>query len=71
MIFDETNVSCGDCVHAKVCNKKDSYLELVKDFDNYKNSLNVDGVEAIIRCGDYIKKPTSIIMCNGDIVGYE
>ena len=48
MIFDETNVLYGDCVYAKVCNKKDSYLEIVKNFDIYKNNLDVDGVEATI-----------------------
>ena len=72
----ETKISCENCVHEKVCNKKNNYLEILKDFHNYVSSINIDDVDGTIdvvttiECDDYMKKPTSILMYNDEVIKY-
>lgn len=72
----ETKILCENCMHEKVCSKKNNYLEILKDFQNYASSINIDDVDEIIdvvatiKCDDYMKKPTSILRCNGEVIEY-
>ena len=72
----ETKLSCENCMHEKVCSKKNNYLKILKDFQNYVSSINMDDVDEIIdvvatiKCDDYTQKPTSILRHSGEVIGY-
>ena len=72
----ETKISCENCMHEKVCSKKNNYLEILKDFQNYASSINIDDVDEIIdmvatiKCDDYMQKPTRIVTYNDEVIKY-
>lgn len=66
----EIKTLCENCMHEQVCSKKNNCLEVLKDFQNYKNSVNMNDVLVTIKCNYYMQKPTSAITNCGEIVGY-
>ena len=53
----EIKILCENCMHEQVCSKKNNCLEVLKDFQNYKNSANINDVLVTIKCNYYMQKP--------------
>ena len=53
----EIKISCENCMHEQVCSKKNNCLEVLKNFQNYKNSANINDVLVTIKCNYYMQKP--------------
>lgn len=66
----EIKTLCENCMHEQVCGKKNNCLEILKDFQNYKSSVNTNDVVVTIKCNYYMQKPTRALTNCGEIVGY-
>ena len=66
----EIKTLCENCMHEQVCSKKNNCLEILKDFQNYKNSININDVLVTIKCNYYMQKPTHTLTNAGEIIGY-
>ena len=60
---------CTNCMHEKVCNKKDRYLKTTKDLNNYISAMNIHDT-VIFKCDYYMQNPSEVLMYRGDIIGY-
>ena len=66
----EIKTLCDNCIHDELCRKKNNYSEVLKNFQNYKSSINMNDVLVTIKCNYYMQKPTSTITNCSEIVGY-
>lgn len=66
----EIKTLCENCMHEQVCSKKNNCLEILKDFQNYKNGIDINDVLVTIKCKYYMQRPTHTLINAGEIIGY-